>query len=131
MMNANSPTCTREKPACMDTRRDCPESNVPPDAKIICPKMTTHVRIRIGSQYSINWDGLIIMPTDTKKMAPKMFFTGSIKCSMRSASRVSANMDPMTKAPNALLNPDSSAKSTMPKQSPMEKMVRVSLLRCF
>ena len=93
--------------------------------------MTTSVMMVIGNQYCKSRAGLIIMPTDTKKIEPKMFLTGCTRCSMRSASMVSANTEPMTKAPSALLNPACTASSTMPRQSPMEKMVSVSSLRCF
>ena len=85
----------------------------------------------MGSQYCSNRAGSIIMPTDTKKMEPNMFFMGCTRCSMRSASMVSASTEPITKAPSALLNPACTANITMPRQSPMEKMVSVSSLRCF
>ena len=45
--------------------------------------------------------GSTSIPTDTKKMAPKRFFTGSTSLMMRSASMVSAKMLPMIKAPKA------------------------------
>ena len=59
--------------------------------------------IRIRGQYSIIRDGWTIMPTDTKKMAPNKSFKGLMVSSIRSASKVSAKMLPMIKAPMAAL----------------------------
>ena len=68
------------------------------------------------------------MPTETKKMAPKRFFTGSTRRMIFSASTVSARMLPMTKAPKAELNPTCVLKTAMPQQSPKETMRSTSLL---
>ena len=57
----------------------------------------------IGSQYSASTAGSTIMPTETKKIAPKRSFTGVVTRSMLSASTVSARMLPIINAPNALL----------------------------
>ena len=56
-------------------------------------------------QYSANVDGLISIPTEIKKMAAKTFFSGVISFSIRCDSTVSARIEPITKAPSALLNP--------------------------
>ena len=69
-------------------------------------------------QYSDNDDGSISMPTEMKKMAAKTFFSGVISFSIRCDSTVSARMEPITKAPRALLNPASSAVSTIPRHRP-------------
>ena len=66
------------------------------------------------------------MPTDTKKIAPKRFLTGSTTRMILSASTVSARMLPMTKAPNALLNPTRVERHAMAQQSPNETTVSVS-----
>ena len=66
------------------------------------------------------------MPTDTKKMAPKRFFTGSTSWIILSASMVSARMLPMMKAPKALLKPTSVEMHAMAQQSPSATMVMVS-----
>ena len=69
------------------------------------------------------------MPTETKKMAPKRSFTGLISRSMRSASTVSARMEPITKAPRAAEKPAFVAISTMPRQRPTLTISSVSPLR--
>ena len=66
------------------------------------------------------------MPTDTKKMAPKRFFTGSTSLMMRSASIVSARMLPITKAPKALLNPTFVDSTAMKQHRPSATMRSVS-----
>ena len=65
--------------------------------------MMARVMASIGSQYSASTAGSTIMPTETKKMAPKRSFTGAVTRSMLSASTVSARMLPIMNAPNALL----------------------------
>ena len=69
------------------------------------------------------------MPTDTKKIAPNKSFTGFTKCSIRSASMVSAKIEPMTKAPRADENPAFVAIITIPRHSPMLTINRVSSFR--
>ena len=68
------------------------------------------------------------MPTDTKKMAPNRFFTGSTSFSILSASIVSANMLPMIKAPNADENPTVVEMTAIAQQSPNETISNTSLL---
>ena len=65
--------------------------------------MMARVMASIGNQYSASTAGSTIMPTETKKMAPKRSFTGVVTRSMLSASTVSARMLPIMNAPNALL----------------------------
>ena len=128
-MKLNSPTCTRVKPVCIAVLSGCPERSTPSEAKMICPKITKRLITVIGSQYLPSNAGSIIIPTEVKKMAPNMFLIGLMSRSTRSASRVSARMLPMTKAPNAALKPAPIANSTMPRQSPSDMMVIVSSLR--
>ena len=68
------------------------------------------------------------MPTDTKKMAPNRFFTGSTSFSMCSASMVSARMLPMMKAPKAEEKPTCVEKTAMAQQRPSDTMSSTSLL---
>ena len=81
---------------------------------------------RMGSQYRPIMAGSTIMPTDTKKMAPKRSFTGLTSRSICSASSVSARMEPMMKAPNAAEKPVLAATTTMRKHRPSETTSRVS-----
>ena len=131
MMNANSPICASEKPDCMATFNGCPDSRMPKDENSICPTITTSVIKRMGNLYSHNKAGSINIPTETKKMAPKRFLTGFVRCSMCSASRVSARMDPITKAPRADEKPDLVANITIPRHSPILTMSSVSSFRYF
>ena len=107
----------------------CPESSTPNEAKQICPTITTTVMIKIGTLYSQSMAGSINIPTETKKIAPNRSFTGLISRSMRSASTVSAKMEPITKAPNAEEKPAWVAIITLPKQRPMVTINIVSSLR--
>ena len=102
------------------------QPNVP---KIIMPTMITTATISIDGQYSTSEVGLIIIPTDTKKIAANTFFSGAIRCSIRCDSSVSASTIPITNAPSALLNPASSAVSTIPRHRPRERMISISSFR--
>ena len=94
----------------------------------VWPIMMAAMMHRMGTIYCPMRATSTIMPTDTKKMAPNRFFTGSTRCSMRSASIVSARMLPMMKAPKAAEKPTVEASTTMPKQRPRATMSMVSLL---
>ena len=83
---------------------------------------------RIGTIYSTMSATSTIMPTETKKMAPKRSFTGATRCSICSASTVSARILPMMKAPNAAENPTEDAITTMPKHKARAVISMVSLL---
>ena len=72
--------------------------------------------------------GSTSMPTDTKNTAPKRFFTGSTTFIMRSASIVSARIEPMTNAPKALLKPTLVDNTAMAQHRPRATMSSVSLL---
>ena len=68
------------------------------------------------------------MPTDTKKMAPKRFLTGSTIFSMCSASMVSARMLPMMNAPKADEKPTLVENTAMAQHRPNDTMSSTSLL---
>ena len=127
MMKANSPICVRLNPHCMAVFSGCPESRTPAVPKMVCPSSTASTMARIGNLYSTIMAGSTIIPTDTKKMAPNRSLTGATSLSMCSDSTVSANMDPMIKAPNAGEKPTLAASTTIPKQRPRDMMSRVSL----
>ena len=69
------------------------------------------------------------IPTETKKTAPKRFFTGSTRRIILSASIVSANILPMTKAPKAALKPTCVERTAIKQQRPNDTIRSVSLLR--
>ena len=87
-------------------------------AKSGCPTMTVRVMMRMGSQYWAIMAGSTIMPTETKKMAPKRSLTGFTSLSICSASRVSERMEPMMKAPKAAEKPVLAAMTTIRKHRP-------------
>ena len=60
------------------------------------------------------------IPTDTKKMAPKRFLTGSTSFSICSASIVSARMLPMMNAPKADEKPTFVEKTAIAQHSPSD-----------
>ena len=68
------------------------------------------------------------MPTDTKKMAPNRFLTGSTSFSMRSASTVSARILPMMKAPKADEKPTFVENTAIAQQSPNATISSTSAL---
>ena len=69
------------------------------------------------------------IPTDTKKIAPKRFLTGSTSRMILSASIVSAKILPITNAPKAALNPTCVDITAMRQHKPNDTTRRVSLLR--
>ena len=93
------------------------------------PPTAIRAMIIIVSQCWPMTAGSTIMPTETKKMAPKRFLIPVRRCSMRSPSTVSARMEPMTKAPRADEKPANEASATMPKQRPMAMMSSISSFR--
>ena len=94
----------------------------------VCPTMMAAMMQRMGTMYSTISATSTIMPTETKKMAPKRSFTGLTRCSIFSASMVSARMLPMMNAPKAAENPTLEASTTIPKHSPSATMSMVSSL---
>ena len=93
-----------------------------------CPANMAITSMAIGRAYEISMLGSTSIPTDTKKIAPNKFFTGSTKRIILSASMVSANMLPMTKAPKAELNPTLDETQAIAQQRPRATMSMVSLL---
>ena len=93
-----------------------------------CPNMMTSTRMKIGRAYSTSIWGSTSIPTDTKNTAPNRFFTGSTSFIILSASMVSARIDPMTNAPNALLKPTCVDRTAMAQHSPRAMINSVSLL---
>ena len=87
-----------------------------------------NTNIIIGTAYSMRILGSTSIPTETKNIAPKRFFTGSTSFMMFSASMVSARMLPITKAPKALEKPTLVLSTAIPQQSPSDTMSSVSLL---
>ena len=98
---------------------------------IICPKIVTTVITRIGSQYPDNIEGSTIMPTDTKNIAPNIFFIGVTSVSIRSAETVPAIIDPARKAPRADENPILFAITTMRRHMPIDTTMAVSSFMSF
>ena len=107
---------------------DWPESRKPRVLNRVWPTMMAAMMHRMGTMYSMISDTSTIMPTETKKMAPKRSLTGVTTCSIRSASMVSARMLPMMNAPKAAENPTLAASTTMPKHNPSATMSIVSSL---
>ena len=62
--------------------------------------------------------GSTIIPTETKKTAPKKSFSGRTTFSIRTINPVSESTDPIRKAPRAEENPEAVASQTMPKHMP-------------
>ena len=129
MMKANSPICDMLKPHFIASFRGCPAKTKPKVPNRACPTTMVSTKATMGHAYSTNTTGSTNMPTETKKMAPNQSFTGATNFSMRSASTVSAKIDPTTKAPNAALNPESTAMTAIMKQSAKAKMSNVSSFR--
>jgi len=84
-----------------------------------------------GHAYCTRTAGSTSIPTDTKKMAPNKSLTGLIICSMRSASIVSARIDPMIKAPKAAEKPVFVATTTIPRHKPSAITSNVSSFISF
>ena len=80
----------------------------------------------IGRAYFTRIPGSTSIPTDTKKIAPKRFFTGSTSFIILSASTVSARMLPITNAPKAPLNPTFVEITAIRQHSPKATIIMVS-----
>ena len=128
MINENSPICAIEKPQRMADFSDSPPSMKEKEPKTDCPTRMVSTSRMMGTAYSTMICGSTSMPTDTKKMAPKRFFTGSTSFSMRSASTVSARMLPMMKAPKADENPTFDEKTAIAQHSPSDTISSPSAL---
>ena len=128
-MNENSPTGARDMAHSIDVLTLRPPAINDSALTTDLNTSTTSVTTSIGSQYFTSISGFIIMPTDTKNMAPNRSFTGDIIRSICAPSLVSAKMDPITKAPNAAENPANEAAITIRKHNARLTISRVSLLR--
>jgi hypothetical protein len=106
--------------------RGSPESREPTVALTDWPSTTTAEISSTTGQCSESMSGSSIMPTDTKKMAPKRSFTGFTKCSIRSACTVPASSAPMMNAPKAALKPALAAITTMIRHRAMAVISKVS-----
>ncbi len=104
---------------------------MPAAPKSMCVRMTITARRKMICQWAEICAGATIIPTETKNMAPKRFLIGSTILSICSLSIVSARIDPITNAPRAEENPTEVARATIPKQSPMLTISRISSLRYF
>ena len=126
IMNENSPTGARLKLLCNEVRTSTPPNmneNTPTMLRITS---TTNVITTIGSQYLASMAGLIIIPTETKNTAANKSFIGETRCSMCSASTVSAKMLPMTNAPKAGEKPANDANTTIRKHKASATISSVS-----
>ena len=130
-INANSPICAMLIPTCMDCFKGCPDNSAPRVVANILPKIVSRVTQRIAIRCSKIAAGSINIPIDTKNTAPNRSFTGLRICSIFSAEVVSASIDPITNAPSSAEKPISVAKTTIPRQSPIESISNVSSSRIF
>ena len=128
MINENSPICAIEKPQRMADFRLSPPNMKASEPSVAWPMRMVTTSARMGTAYSTRIFGSTSIPTETKKMAPKRFFTGSTSFSMRSASMVSARMLPMMKAPKADEKPTFVEKTAIAQHRPNETMSSTSLL---
>ena len=126
MVTINPRKVKKQKPACMEVFKLLPANNMPPIELNDFKESTTMVMTRICHQYCSKTAGLTIIPTDTKKTAPKRFLIGVVSLWIISASSVSAKIDPMMKAPKADEKPAILAKTTIKKHKPTAKTVKVS-----
>ena len=122
-MKENSPICTMLKPPLIAVFSDCPESSIPIVAKVICPAIVTSVIMIIGTIYSISSPGTIIIPTETKNIAPKRSLSGVTIRSILTDSTVPARIDPAIKAPRADEKPRRLATTTIPRHIPTEIII--------
>ena len=126
MMNENSPICAIENPQRMADFRLSPPSMNENDPSTACPMSIVSTSVTMGAAYCTSICGSTSMPTDTKKMAPNRFFTGSTRRSIFSASTVSASMLPMMKAPKADEKPTLVENTAMAQHMPSVTMSSTS-----
>jgi hypothetical protein len=100
-MKANSPTCAKENAPKTEVFKGCPDATKPKQEKVIMPIITIRVITKIGKALVMNIEGSTIIPTETKKTAPKKSFKGESVFSMRSIISVSAKIEPIKNAPKA------------------------------
>ena len=101
IIKANSPIWARLKPTCREVFKSSPAIST---LKVEISAFTTNTMM-VSANTVVQCSAKIwkstIMPTDTKKIAPKRSFTLFNKLSICSASMVSERIEPITKAPNA------------------------------
>ena len=117
-----------EKPHRMAVLSGWPESRKPKVPKMLWPKMMASVITTMAGHWSITTLMSTSMPTDTKKIAPKRFLTGSMSFSIFFASMVSARMLPITNEPKAELKPTLEANTAIAQQRASETMSSTSSL---
>ena len=128
MMKANSPICAIEKPQRMAVLRGWPESMKPKVPKMLWPRSMASVMMMMVSHCWATTATSTSIPTETKKTAPKRFFTGSMSFSIFFASMVSASMLPMTNEPKAELKPTIEAHTAIAQHRAMATMSSTSSL---
>ena len=131
IIKANSPICAKLKPDCIDVLSGCPDNKTPNEEKKAFPTIVTNVIRITGHAYCTRTAGSTNIPTETKKIAPNRSFTGLIICSIRSASIVSARIDPIIKAPSAAEKPVFVATTTIPRHNPKAITSNVSSFISF
>src|SRR4028119_959004 len=115
----------------MDCLKGCPANKDPTVTKSVLPKITTRVKIITGTAYFTKRTGFINIPTETKNTAPKRSFTDFTSDSIFSAWVVSANIEPIIKAPKGAEKPTCVANTTIRKQSPTDTIIIVSSFNNF
>ena len=130
-MKANSPTCDKVKPVFNESSNEAPATKAAEDETNALITNVMITRERISFQYCIRTCGSIIIPTETKKIAPNKSLILCVSLIIRSLSIVSESMEPITNAPNADEKPTLLAMITMPKHKPMEIISNVSSLIYF
>ena len=132
MINANSPICVRLNPDSIAIFRLCPVASIPKVPKTIIPSTTTTDSVAIVLAYCTMILVSTIIPTDMKNTAPKRSFTGFTRCSICSASHVPASIEPITKAPSAIENPEYTENTAIKKHMPIATTSNISSLisRC-
>ena len=132
MINENSPICAIENPHRIADFSDSPPSMKEKEPKIPCPIRIVITSMKMGKAYSTSISGSTSIPTETKKIAPKRFFTGSTSLMIFSASMVSARMLPMIKAPKADEKPTFVDITAIAQHRPSDTIRSTSLLmRCL
>ena len=128
MINENSPIWAIENPHRIADFSDSPPSMKEKEPKKAWPMRIVITKAKIGRAYSTRIFGSTSIPTDTKKIAPKRFFTGSTSLMIFSASMVSARILPMMNAPKAEENPTFVENTAIAQHRPRETIRSTSLL---
>ena len=81
MMKENSPICASANPVMIAIEGGSPIASDAPVTPTIFPTTTTPLSTSTAGQYCASRLGSIIIPTETKKTAPKMSRIGATRCS--------------------------------------------------